>query len=196
MSARSPVRTVPPGSAIATTSASTAEPARARRRSSAARRAVDSLTADSMMHIFKNRWVLTSRLGSPYSDSTRTIVGTTGGHNSCALKAPMSDSAVLVRAERRDTPPLSRTSTVNRLGRATDPGCAELLHLRWPVAAGWALRPLRRVLRGIGLSQRVHPGAPTLREVRPARVPRLGGRVASVARGDLRASTPGHVAYA
>ena len=112
MSARSPVRTVPPGSAIATTSASTAEPARARRRSSAARRAVDSLTADSMMHIFKNRWVLASRRGSPCRDSTRTIVGTTGGHSSWALSAPMSDSAVLVRADRRDTPPLSRINTV------------------------------------------------------------------------------------
>ena len=111
MSARSPVRTVPPGSAIVTTSASTAEPAWARRLSSAARRAVDSLTVGSMMHIFKNRWVLASRLGSPWRDSTRTIVGTTGGHRSCALSAPMSDSAVLVRAARRDTPPLSRTST-------------------------------------------------------------------------------------
>jgi hypothetical protein len=111
MSTRSPVTTVPPGSAIATTRASTAEPARARRRSSAARRAVDSLTDGSMMHIFKNRWVLASRRGSPYRDSTRTIVGTTGGHSSCALNARMSDRAVLVRAERRNTPPLSRTST-------------------------------------------------------------------------------------
>lgn len=111
MSARSPVTTVPPGSAIATTRASTAEPVRANRLSSAARRAVDSLTDGSMMHIFKNRWVLASRRGSPSNDSTSTIVGTTGGHSSCALSAPMSDSAVLVRAERRDTPPLSSTST-------------------------------------------------------------------------------------
>ena len=110
-SARSPVTTAPPGSAIATTRASTAEPARARRLSSAARRAIDSLTDGSMMHIFKNRCVLASRLGSPCRDSTRTIVGTIGGHSSCALNARMSDRAVLVRAERRDNPPLSSTST-------------------------------------------------------------------------------------
>lgn len=107
--ARSPVSTVPPGSARATTNASTADPARARRRSVAALRAVVSLTVGSTMHIFRNRSVLASRLGSPRSD-TRTIVGTSGGHSSCALSAPISESAVLVRAERRETPPLSRTS--------------------------------------------------------------------------------------
>ncbi len=58
MSARSPVRTVPPGSAIATTSASTAEPLRASLRSSAALRATSTLTLDSMMHVFRKRLVL------------------------------------------------------------------------------------------------------------------------------------------
>ena len=98
VSARSPVTTVPSRSAIATTRALTAEPARARRLNSAARCTVDSLTDGS-------------RRGSPSGDSARTIVGTTGGHSSCAVNARMSETAVLVRAERRDNAPLSRTST-------------------------------------------------------------------------------------
>ena len=72
-------------SGSATTSASTAEPVRERRRSSAARRATSTLTVGSMMHVLRNRLVLASRPESPCSDSTSTIVGTSGGHNSCAV---------------------------------------------------------------------------------------------------------------
>jgi len=75
MSALSPVRTAPPGSAIATTSASTADPARARLRISAARRAVVALTDESTMHVFKKRSVFASRLSFPYSDSTSANLG-------------------------------------------------------------------------------------------------------------------------
>ena len=66
---------------------------------------------------------------------------------------------------------------VTRLGRVSDRGCVERLHLRWPVDAGWALRPQRRVLRGTGLFQQVHPGAPARHEVRPARARKPEGRV-------------------
>lgn len=117
MWARSPVRTVPPGSAMATTSASTAEPVLARRPSSAARRAVALPTDSRRCASSTHRWVLAPRRGSPWRDSTRTIVGTTGGHNSCAWNARMRERAVLVRAERRVNPPLSRTST----GQPTPP---------------------------------------------------------------------------
>ncbi len=65
MSALSPVRTVPPGSASATARASTADPARARRLSSAARRATTAVTSGCTMHVFRNRFVLASRAGSP-----------------------------------------------------------------------------------------------------------------------------------
>ena len=61
MSALSPVRTVPPGSARATTTASTADPCRARRRSSAARRAVLSVTTASMTQVLRNLFVVESR---------------------------------------------------------------------------------------------------------------------------------------
>jgi len=178
MSARSPVTTVPPGSAIATTSASTAEPALARRRNSAARRAVTSLTDGSMMHIFKKRYVLASRLESPCSDSTSTIVGTIGGHSSCALKARMSETAVLVRADRRDSPPLSRTSTVNQLDRVTGPGRVVRLHLRWPAVADSAHRPRRRVHRGSDPSQQAHLVVPLRHEARSAEARKRVGRVA------------------
>ena len=111
MSAMSPVRTVPPGSAIATTIASTADPGRARLRISAARRAVVALTDESTMHVSKKRSVFASRLPFQYSDSTSTIVGTTGGQSSWVLSARMSVTDVSVRAARRDRPPLSSTST-------------------------------------------------------------------------------------
>lgn len=49
--------------------------------------------------------------GTPCSDSTSTIVGRSGGHNSCAVRARISETEVFVRAARRESPPLSRTST-------------------------------------------------------------------------------------
>ncbi len=55
--------------------------------------------------------VFASRPASPCSDSTSTIVGTSGGHSSCAVNARMSETDVFVRAARRESPPLSRTST-------------------------------------------------------------------------------------
>lgn len=106
----SPVRTVPSGSASATTSASAAEPRPARRRSSAALRASPSGTRCSRMHIFTKRFVLASRPGRLWSDSTRTTVGRTGGHSCSARSDRMRASARVERSARRLTPPLSRMS--------------------------------------------------------------------------------------
>ena len=64
-----------------------------------------------MMHVFEKRSVFASRLSFPYSDSMSTMVGTTGGQSSWVLSARMSLTDVLVRAARRDRPPLSSTST-------------------------------------------------------------------------------------
>ena len=189
MSARSPVTTVPPGSAIATTRASTAEPVRARRLSSAARRAVDSLTDGSMMHIFRNRWVLAS-LQSPVADSTSTIVGTTGGHKSCALNARMSDRAVLVRAERRNNPPLSSTSTDqptrssdrSRIRRTIASAVACWRWLGSPTSAASSARYRSASASASWRSSSARSATCSSSEA--------GGRVASVARGDRRAGTP------
>jgi len=60
-SSRSEVSAVPPGSAKATTSASTAEPRRACRRSSAARRASGSGISSTTSHVFRKRFASASR---------------------------------------------------------------------------------------------------------------------------------------
>ncbi len=72
-----------------------------------------TLAVGSMMHVFKKRWVLASRPASPCNDSTSTIVDTSGGHSSCAVRARMSETEVFVRAARRESPPLSRRSTLS-----------------------------------------------------------------------------------
>jgi len=113
MSALSPVSIVPPGSARATTSASTAEPARALRRSSAARRATSTLTIVSITQVLRKRFVFASRLEFPCNDSARTTLGTIGGQRPWLDSAWISDSATFVRLVKRETPPLSRTSTIS-----------------------------------------------------------------------------------
>jgi hypothetical protein len=69
------------------------------------------LISASTMQLFRKRFALASRPASPWSDSTRTTVGTTAGHSPAACKAVRSESAVLVRDASLENPPLSRTST-------------------------------------------------------------------------------------
>jgi hypothetical protein len=107
----SEVRTVPPGSAIATTSASTADPRRARRRSNAARRAKDSGIACATSQVFRNLFSFASRPACPCRHSTRTTDGTFGGHSPCSRSARINARESRERSASRVTPPESRTST-------------------------------------------------------------------------------------
>ncbi len=109
-SASSAVKTVPFGSAIATTSASTADPLFARRRSSAARRATSILTTSSFMTVLRNRFAFASLPECPCKDSTSTIVGTTGGQSPAFLNSWISASERRDRWPSRLKPPLSSTS--------------------------------------------------------------------------------------
>lgn len=95
----SDVRTVPLGSANATTSASTADPRRARRRNHAARRASRSPTSSTTSHVFRNRLTSASRPACPSVHSTSTMEGTTGGHSDASRSAAMSAAERRVRGE-------------------------------------------------------------------------------------------------
>ena len=117
-SARSPVRTVPAGSATAVTSASTADPARALARSRAARRASGTGTLSATSQVRRKRLCAASRDPSPVRHSIKTMEGTMGGHNPSARSASMSAAARAERSARRVTAPESRTSTQGCFGSA------------------------------------------------------------------------------
>lgn len=113
----SPVSTVPPGSAIATTNASTADPVPALARRYPARRAVRSETTGSTSQVFSKRLMFVSVRAAPEVDSASTTVGTMGGHRFSTLSAAISAAARRVRWLSRLSPPESSTST-NQLARA------------------------------------------------------------------------------
>ena len=115
MSGRSEVRTEPPGSAMATTSESIADPLRACLLSRAARRANPSGISSITSQVFSNRLAKTSRAASPFSASIITGVGTTGGHRPLAWSSRMKEPATRDRSERREMAPESSTS--NSAGR-------------------------------------------------------------------------------
>src|SRR5262245_51754282 len=126
MSARSPVRTVPPGSALATTRASIAEPRRASALNSPARRAARWVTTGSMSQLLRKRLMFATVRARPVVDSAMTTVGTTGGQSPSARKASISAAALRLRWLRRPKPPESRTSTTSaclRGGALADPPC-------------------------------------------------------------------------
>lgn len=107
----SDVRTEPPGSAHATTSASIADPRRACERRAAARRARRSGTSSTTSQVLRSRFTKASRAASPRSDSISTGVGTSGGHRPSVRSASRSAAAEVDRSASRETPPESRTST-------------------------------------------------------------------------------------
>src|SRR5689334_16457511 len=117
-SAKSPVRTVPPGSAAAVTSASTADPVRALARSQAARRASGTGTLSATSHVRRKRLCAASRGPSPVRHSINTIEGTTGGHKPSARNAAISAAARAERSAKRVTAPESRTSIQGRFASA------------------------------------------------------------------------------
>jgi len=104
------VSTLPSGSASAITSASTAEPRRARVRICAARRARLSLTVSTMLHVFRNRFVGASRPTCPCKLSTRTTDGTSGGQRFASRNVTINAAAARDCSANRLTPPESKTS--------------------------------------------------------------------------------------
>lgn len=151
------VRMVPPGSASATTRASAADPRAARRRSSAARRASRCGTTASTRQVLRNRLMFASRPGRPGHDSTMTMVGTIGGHSSTLRNEWINARARVERSASRLTPPLSRTSNVNRPASSPGHGCAEQRRRLAPAGERWGLRrpsPTRRGRRRWHRAQR------------------------------------------
>ncbi len=196
MSALSPVSTVPPGSASGPTRASTAEPVRARRLSSAARRATAGVTSGWMMQVLRkrfalaSRWIAVERLDEDHRrDDRRPEALVDEGSDE-------RDGAGLVRDDSRVTPPLSRTSMSARLAEAPLAN-APSDGVRMRALAGRGLADLRGEFREIGrrLVERV-PDARAPHEGRSAGAQMPGGRVASAHRVDRRAGTPGGAAYA
>ncbi len=110
-SARSPLITVPPGSATAVTRASTADPVCARARSQAALRASARGTVSAMSHVRRNLCWTASLGPSPVRHSMSTTDGTTGGQRPSARKALISAAARPERSASRVTAPESRTNT-------------------------------------------------------------------------------------
>ena len=128
--------------ACATTSASTAEPLRARVLSSAARRASVSGRAAVTSQALRNRFCGASRPAWPSKHSTKTTDGTRGGQSPSSRSARMSANALGERSARWLTPPESRISN-----GATRP-CAAAVHrassrrrLRQRVAERLVFRP-------------------------------------------------------
>ncbi len=138
-SARSPVRTVPPGSATAATRASTADPVCASVRSQAARRASGTGTLSATSQVRRNRWCAASLDPSPVRDSIKTTEGTTGGHKPSARRAVISAAARGERSAGRVTAPESRTSIQGRFGSAGPGGAPGGDPLRDGLGAGLLL---------------------------------------------------------
>ena len=107
--------TEPPGSAIATTRESTADPLRACHLRSAARRANLSGMSSITSQVFSSRLADASRAASPCSASIITGAGTTGGHKPLPWSSMMKAPVTRDRSERREIAPESRTS--NSAGR-------------------------------------------------------------------------------
>ena len=108
---------MPPGSAMATTIASTADPRRARVRSNAALRATRSDRRSAMMQVLRKRLVFASFPELPVRDSTNDAVDTRGGQSPSARSARINAAAEDDRSARRLIPPESRTSTVSQSAR-------------------------------------------------------------------------------
>ena len=119
-SSGSDVSTVPPGSANATTSASTADPRRASRRSCAARLASVSGTATAISQVLRKRFSFASRPGCPWRHSTRTTAGTVGGHRPSSRRATINASALRERSANRLTAPESSINTNSGSKRIQD----------------------------------------------------------------------------
>lgn len=118
----SEVNTVPPGSAAATTIASTADPRRALVRRLAARRALARGRDSRTSHVFNKLLVLASRRGSPVRLSTSTSDGTSGGH-APSLRSAVSNAAVSRdRRDRQLTPPESKTTSATSARRRLGTG--------------------------------------------------------------------------
>ena len=113
MSARSVVNTAPPGSADATTIASTADPCPALVLRRAARRARGSTSSSAISQVFSNRLTGASA-GLPVRHSTRTAEGTTGGHSPSERSFLIRAAEYRLGCERRLTAPESRT--INSVG--------------------------------------------------------------------------------
>jgi hypothetical protein len=116
MSRASDASAIPPGSANATTRASTAEPRRASRRGSAVLRANDSGTDSAMSQVLRNRFSTASCPACPRRHSTRTGDSTFGGESPALRKASIGANASRERSASRVTPPASRINMGTKLG--------------------------------------------------------------------------------
>ena len=196
-SPRSLPSTSPPGSAIAMTRASTAEPFWAWVRSDAARRAMRSGTSSAMSHVFRKRFTFTSEPCLPVRHSTRTTDGTTGGQSPVRRKARIFASESVFRRASPVTPPESKTSLLNRPARDDDvPEFLTPTDRRRQRRQGTARQPPSRGPRCIDQPRRraavsAAPIAPL-----PATVPTPGGDVASLPHRVRREGRPASSAYA
>jgi hypothetical protein len=195
MSSSSPVNTVPLGSARTTTSASTAEPRLARLRNSPVRRATSTETPSSVSTVFKKRFAGASRSGWPRSDSTRTIVGTTGGQRPALRNSSRRASDFLDRSESRPKPPLSSTSTF-QLASCID-GPEYDAQWPWPERGPSSMAPQLRLPTRQGTRQlhRARFVAQSLPGPPPGEVPMQAGRGPSARRNDSREGKPELSAY-
>ena len=132
-SAKSPLSTAPPGSATATTKASTADPRPADARSSAARRASCCGTSSMISQVFRKRLVRTSLRSLPLRHSTRTTEGTRGGQMPSRTKAAIMAAVSWLRRAKRVTAPEASTSAFMRHdGRYGRGAPARRACLPWP----------------------------------------------------------------
>ena len=178
MSLRSRVSTVPPGSAKATTVASTAEPRPAWARNAPALRASPSGRSSMMTQILRNRSTIVSVRGRPDSDSTRTIEGTTGGQIPSFLNAATSVAAFRSRSDRRLTAPESRTNRfIPPRSQALGRGCGVRVLRPEPSPRLRARQPPQTVRPGSGQSL----PAPPVGVSRPGRPPAAAWRRATAA---------------
>jgi hypothetical protein len=140
------VSTVPPGSANATTRASTADPRRASRRSRAARRARDSGIASAMSHVLRNRFSFASRPACPCKHSTRTNAGIVGGHRPSSRRATIRARARRERSASWLTAPESRINTkANQLSDSSGRRFVVPRRPRGRALEEWAGRPVPQV---------------------------------------------------
>lgn len=196
-SSGSVVSTVPPGSAIATTSASTAEPRRARLRSNAARRATLSGIRSITSQVFSSWFSFASRPACPWRHSTSTTDGTAAGQRPSSRNARMSAADARERSARRLTAPESRT-----IRGSTRPSASPAWRFaaqassHEPARSDWAHQPQQADWTQSGRSPKAgQDGAPPL-EQRSATAPRQEGGASSQDGRDRQANRPACVAYA
>ena len=193
----SPVSIVPPGSAVATTIASTADPFRAAARRAAARRARCWGRSSRSSQILRNRLVSAPVRWRPLRHSTRTTEGTSGGQIPSSLRTEMIAAASWLCRESRLTPPESRTSWLKRSERQHLAGGPAVTVPRLASCRqNLARQPLRRAPRGSGRSRQGVPGggAPPVRPA--ARDQTLGALAPSQRDGDRQEGRPASGAYA